>query len=56
MRRAISSACTSEKYASTLADGTDDYAFDRFSTGYVADNRISSHRWVDQDACASFMR
>ncbi|MEV2253751.1 hypothetical protein AB0I94_24765 [Streptomyces sp. NPDC050147] len=45
-----------EKYASTLVDGGDDYGFDRFSTGYVADNRISSHRWMDKDDCSKFMR
>ncbi|MEU0382866.1 hypothetical protein [Streptomyces chartreusis] len=46
----------SEKYASTLEDGGDNFAFDRFSTGYVADNRISSHRWVEERDCGdSFM-
>ncbi|MEW2551291.1 hypothetical protein ACWGRF_21190 [Streptomyces zhihengii] len=44
-----------EQYASTLVDNNDPYAKDRFTNGDPADNRISSHRWVDQDACGSFM-
>ncbi|MEV2231568.1 hypothetical protein AB0H69_23715 [Streptomyces phaeochromogenes] len=47
---------TGEKYGSTLVDDNDPYANDRFSNGDPADNRISSHRWVDEGDCSWFMR
>ncbi|MCL8011707.1 hypothetical protein [Streptomyces sp. AS02] len=44
-----------EKWASTLVDGADSYANDRFTNGDPADNRISSHQWVSQSSCGKFM-
>ena len=40
-----------EKYASSLKS---DDVFSG-SEGYAADNRISSHKWVPEDACKKFM-
>ncbi|MGX1908587.1 hypothetical protein ACWIID_06980 [Streptomyces phaeochromogenes] len=44
-----------EKYASTLVDNNDPYPNDRFSNGDPVDNRISSHRWVNENSCSKFM-